>query len=298
MRTLALILCALLISTVGFGTVVLSHFEATPSNHRVDFHWGTSSETNNYFFEIWRNDSVQAQVQGHGTTTQPQEYTWSDPTPVNETRYRYKLTCADATNYDTVATVIVIPPHWVAIGSFVVHGGPRQVQLTWVALSEINNLRFEISRNGDHINTVNGHGNSNVPHSYSWTDTSVTFGATYNYVLWAVNFSSAWDSLASASITLAAGDGHTALPDHFQLSAFPNPFNPTTTLSFTLPAAERLRLAIYDITGRERQILADDLFSAGDHRVDFDASALPSGVYVARLIGPRFSATQKLLLLK
>lgn len=84
----------------------------------------------------------------------------------------------------------------------------------------------------------------------------------------------------------------------FAISSFPNPFNPSTTLSFTLPRQARARLAIYDVLGREVRVLADESFPAGEHRVLFDGSDLPSGIYFARLQSGEFVATQKLLLLK
>ena len=63
----------------------------------------------------------------------------------------------------------------------------------------------------------------------------------------------------------------------------PNPFNPSTNISFSLPENSFVKLVVYDITGREISVLADDNFSAGNHSVLFNASSLPSGVYFYRL---------------
>ncbi|HEY3293999.1 MAG TPA: T9SS type A sorting domain-containing protein [bacterium] len=297
MRTLALIFGLALCAALAFGTVDLAHFEAIPGSGQVRFQWGTTTETNNYFFEIWRNDTSQVQITGHGTTTQPWEYSWTDLHAVNETRYRYTLKTGSTSGRDSIASVIVIPPHWVALGNFLTHGGPRLAQLNWVALSEINNVRFEIFRNGTWVASVTGH-SSNVPHNYAWTDTLVNHGATYEYSLWAVNVDAARDSLATSTITLGADELRAPLPQSAKLSAYPNPFNPATTLSFTLTAPQRLTVTVYDLNGRERQTLARDLFATGEHRLTFDASALPTGVYVARITGEQFNASQKLLLLK
>jgi hypothetical protein len=84
----------------------------------------------------------------------------------------------------------------------------------------------------------------------------------------------------------------------FILSAYPNPFNPTTQLVFSLPKAQRVTLAVYDLNGQEVKMLVDDVMGAGEHRMVLDGSALPSGVYFARLAGAGISQTQKLLLLK
>jgi hypothetical protein len=88
------------------------------------------------------------------------------------------------------------------------------------------------------------------------------------------------------------------LPLSACLASFPNPFNPSTTLSFTLPREGRARIVIYDLLGREVQTLADNVFSSGEHRMTFDGSALAAGLYFARLQSGSFVAAQKLLLLK
>jgi hypothetical protein len=79
---------------------------------------------------------------------------------------------------------------------------------------------------------------------------------------------------------------------------YPNPFNPTTTIEFSLPEATTARVAIYDMLGREVAVLADGRMTAGAHSVEFDASALSSGVYFYRLEAGSFNAVKKMALMK
>lgn len=88
------------------------------------------------------------------------------------------------------------------------------------------------------------------------------------------------------------------VPKQYSLTAYPNPFNPTTTISFDLPKAMQAQLRIFDITGRTVTTLADEQFTAGAHQLRFDGSRLPSGVYFARLQTGSFSEARKLILLK
>lgn len=89
------------------------------------------------------------------------------------------------------------------------------------------------------------------------------------------------------------------LPEGFALLAnYPNPFNPQTTIAFTLPQAAPVRLTVYDILGRQVAILRDGAFAAGRHEVTFDASGLPSGMYMYRLEAGSFVQTRRMLLLK
>lgn len=97
---------------------------------------------------------------------------------------------------------------------------------------------------------------------------------------------------------LPVSESQTAIPSGFRLSSFPNPFNPSTMISFSLPREAPARITVFDILGREVSVLADNKFASGEHRVTFDGSALPSGIYFARLQSGSNITTQKLLLLR
>ncbi len=90
----------------------------------------------------------------------------------------------------------------------------------------------------------------------------------------------------------------TLLPSSFTLSAFPNPFNPSTTITFDLPQTQPVTLTVFDLLGRKVAALLNGPQTAGTHTVRFDGAALPSGLYFARLASGQFTASQKLLLLK
>ncbi|HEX7344630.1 MAG TPA: T9SS type A sorting domain-containing protein, partial [bacterium] len=91
----------------------------------------------------------------------------------------------------------------------------------------------------------------------------------------------------------------TTAPDKFVLvGASPNPFNPTTTICFTLPEAGKVKLAVFNLQGRPVATLVDGFREAGEYQNTFDANTLTSGVYLARLQAGDFSQTQKLVLMK
>jgi hypothetical protein len=104
-----------------------------------------------------------------------------------------------------------------------------------------------------------------------------------------------WSGMAH---TLKANDNAAFSPTSFSLSAYPNPFNPTTTISFSLPNAEAVELKLFDITGRLVTTLLDERRGAGAYSLNFDAADLPSGIYFARLTSGARRVTQKLMLLK
>ena len=79
---------------------------------------------------------------------------------------------------------------------------------------------------------------------------------------------------------------------------YPNPFNPTTAIAYALPEAAEVTLKVYDLQGREAATLVSGRMPAGEHRYEWDASSLASGVYYYRLEVDGFVATKKLVLMK
>ncbi|MCY4001741.1 MAG: zinc-dependent metalloprotease [Bacteroidetes bacterium] len=89
------------------------------------------------------------------------------------------------------------------------------------------------------------------------------------------------------------------VPTAFTLNeAYPNPFNPATSITFGLPESGDATLIVYDIWGRQVSELVNGFRSAGYHNVLFDASHLPSGVYLYRLQSGSFVVSKKITLLK
>jgi hypothetical protein len=96
-------------------------------------------------------------------------------------------------------------------------------------------------------------------------------------------------------------DYNPVVPHEFSLSAFPNPFNPSTTISFSLPKAGRVSIDVFDVMGRKTDGLLSAptrIMEAGEHSVVFDGTRLASGIYFARIEAGGFTRTQKIMLLK
>ncbi len=81
-------------------------------------------------------------------------------------------------------------------------------------------------------------------------------------------------------------------------AASPNPFNPTTTISFTLPQAGKVMLTVFDVQGRAVAELANGWLNSGAHQLVFEGTNLSSGIYFYKLTAGNFSATQKMVLVK
>ena len=89
------------------------------------------------------------------------------------------------------------------------------------------------------------------------------------------------------------------IPETFSLyQNYPNPFNPSTKITFDIPVASVIKLAVYSILGKEIKVLVNENLAAGKYQAEFDASDLPAGVYFCKLSNGQYNQTTKMLLVK
>ena len=89
------------------------------------------------------------------------------------------------------------------------------------------------------------------------------------------------------------------VPSSYSLSQnYPNPFNPVTNLEFGISDLGFVSLIVYDILGKEVATLVNEKLNPGKYKVEFDGSALPSGVYFYRITAGEFTDTKRMMLIK
>lgn len=89
------------------------------------------------------------------------------------------------------------------------------------------------------------------------------------------------------------------IPISFSLSQiYPNPFNPTTTIYYSIPKTSFVSIKVFDVLGNEIKTLVKEEKIAGNHSIEFNANKLTSGIYLYRMQADNFSETKKLILLK
>jgi hypothetical protein len=109
-----------------------------------------------------------------------------------------------------------------------------------------------------------------------------------------------WTRPLSQVITGVSNNGNLR-PDEFKLEQnYPNPFNPTTTIQFTVPrgSTERITLRVFDALGRELTQLVDGNRPAGTYSVNWNATAMASGMYFVRLTAGELTLTRRMVLMK
>ncbi len=175
-----------------------------------------------------------------------------------------------------------------------VHGAA--VLLSWKTATEVDNACFAVERTGagsgvwTTVGSVNGHGTTNAPQTYGYTDRP---GAgSFSYRL------KQTDRNGKFTYTKEIESIATAPSEFALLQNYPNPFNPSTTISYAVPAKGNVSLEVYDVLGQKVMTLVNDVKDAGSHTALFDAGVLPSGLYFARLTVGTTAATMKMTLMK
>jgi hypothetical protein len=106
-------------------------------------------------------------------------------------------------------------------------------------------------------------------------------------------------SVGVNGFTTSVENKNTQHPEAFSLSQnYPNPFNPQTTIEFNLAKSGHTSLIVYDVLGRSVALVIDGMRGAGMHRVEFNASHIPSGIYFYTLRSGNYVETKKMLLVK
>jgi hypothetical protein len=170
------------------------------------------------------------------------------------------------------------------------------VVLNWSTASELNNQMFEIERKAENsefvrIGYVNGYGTTTEPKDYSYTDQTVGTG-NYYYRLKQVDFNGSYEYSEEIFVEVNG-------PLTFGIKQnYPNPFNPSTRIAYSVPVTGNVKLAVYNLVGEEVAVLVNGQVEAGFYETTFDASNLPSGLYLYKLQSDNTVEVKKMMLLK
>jgi len=131
-----------------------------------------------------------------------------------------------------------------------------------------------------------------APHQYWW---KVRAYDLHNLFSW----SDTWTFFRASHSHSAPGPESNEPPLVFKVHQnYPNPFNATTEIAYDLPNAGRVKVQVFNILGRDVETLVNQTMPAGRYRTIFDATNLPSGIYIVRVEAPGVSDLKKMILLK
>lgn len=186
----------------------------------------------------------------------------------------------------------------------------NRVRLNWQTLSEVSNYGFEVERAASEPTGfiavpggfVPGHQTTLEPHEYSFIDSTVGPGLWY-YRLKQIDLdgTTTYHEPVRIVVSGTASVAETDVPAAFELCQnYPNPFNPVTTIGFGVSGlgSRWVRLAVYDLLGREVAVLVDEPKRPGTHTATWDARGMASGLYIYRLEAGGIVSSKSMLLLR
>jgi Secretion system C-terminal sorting domain len=193
----------------------------------------------------------------------------------------------------------------VEISTFLVHSLNGIVEINWETTLEINNYGFEIQRLSEgadwkKIAFIHGHGNSNSPKTYSYTDATIFLSGQYFYRLKQIDIDGKYEYSDVVEVKIG-------VPNNYELHQnYPNPFNPSTIIKYSIPKQSSVRLTVFDVLGSEIITLVNKEQLEGNYEIELDGTEFSSGIYFYRIsagdpassAGQVYVETKKMILLK
>jgi hypothetical protein len=182
-----------------------------------------------------------------------------------------------------------------------------RVMLNWTTASQTNNMGWRVLRSTDSetfevvSELLPGAGTTDALLNYNFEDKELPSTEKIFYVLEQIDLDGTVHR--SNPVEVLLGARFLNLPTEFATNVYPNPFNPSTTISYDLPSENLVSVVIYDALGQEVRHLVNAPHSAGRYSLQWDAKdelghSVSSGVYIAKIKAGGFNASQKMLLLK
>jgi hypothetical protein len=185
----------------------------------------------------------------------------------------------------------------VELALFTANVSGNSVSLNWSTATEINNYGFDVERKSDNlswtkIGFVQGIGTSTEIKNYVFTDKNLQAGL-YNYRIKQIDFNGSF-TYYQLSESVEVG-----VPEVVELTQnFPNPFNPATSIKYSIANETAVKLIVFNSIGQEVAVLVNESQQPGVYTVNFDGSTLSSGVYFYKLTAGDFVSTRKMLMIK
>jgi Secretion system C-terminal sorting domain len=307
--------------------VTLTSFNAVFSEDNIVLNWTTQSETDNLGFNIYRSENengfedeeilqINADlIPGMGTIIQPTSYFFSDEYMALEGHtYFYWIESVSTTNelelFGPTSVEISYENEMITVLSeFNAVYKNSHSCLNWFTERETDNLGFFVQRSEDpngyiladcaqlNSDIIIGMGTTSYETEYTFIDENLAIeGHTYWYWLESMNPVGDINVFGPVSLEIPIqGEIPNALLETALNSNYPNPFNPTTTISFSIEEGDCGRLTIFNLKG---QIIVSEEFNAGQHSYRWDGYGGGTGLYFYQLKTDDSVITKKMLMMK
>ncbi len=286
--------------------------------------WHDNRNTNSDIYAQKINSSGVPQWEADGVVVSTNSANQYDPTIVGDGSSGAIITWVDDRNgnFDIYASKLspdgALP---VELTSFTANLLGNIVELNWTTATEVNNYGFEVQRQKSEdrsqnsewetIGFVLGHGTTNSPKTYSFTDPlNLDLNPNLNRIDYRLkqidnDGTFAYSKIVTVDLTTITDVNDNRIVHEFALNQnYPNPFNPATTIRFSVASASRVNITVSNVLGQQVMELVNDIRSAGNHEITFNANNLATGVYLYKINAisidgkTNFTNTRKMILMK
>ena len=304
---------------MGSTTITRSH--SAPGNQAIErkYYINPSTNTGLNASLVFHYDNTELNGQTESTlklfkSSDGSNWAEQSASTINTSDNTISLTGIDAFSYWTAAPAGSDASLPVELTGFKLECRSNGVMLSWKTESETENLGFIIQRkivgaihespsvwseiaSYTSNQSLTGQGNTSQATDYFYTDAQVQLGATYQYRLGDVDYSGNITWHNAEEITVEASDVQVATEFGLQ-KVYPNPFNPSITLAYTLTNADQTTLSVYNLRGQLVETLVSTFQLAGTYNYNWTPQNLSAGVYIIRLQLGNQTNLQKVVFVK
>ena len=266
--------------------------------------WNASTGATSYQLDVSTNNEFSSFVTGYNNlTVNGTNQSVTGLTAGTTYYYRVRAVNANGTSGNSnIISTLTIPPNPVAIAATNIT--QTGFQANWNASTGATSYQLDVSLNNSFSSFVTGYNNLTV-NGTNQSVTGLTQGTQYYYRVRSVNASgeSGNSNIIEVTMPVSSDDPNNVPVVTELIGCYPNPFNPTTTIKFSLDGPQRVLIQIFDISGRIVSTLLDETRNKGTYTVtwngmDNHGNSLASGIYLIQMKAGTYTVTRKITMLK
>ncbi len=181
--------------------------------------------------------------------------------------------------------------------SAIFQGSPQTMEVSWISINDNDISHYNLYKK---ISDESNFGLLSSVEGLSYSDSDIEEGNTYEYKVAAVDINGN-EGIASGIVgeTTLLSLNNSSIPETFTLyKPYPNPFNPITTISFSVPEPSNVTIEVFNLNGIKVSTLVNKAMQPGFHEVSWNAESQISGIYFVKMISNEYINTQRTMLVK
>jgi len=277
----------------------LSTSEITQTSFKIK--WDACDGATEYRLDVSKDSSFSSKITGYDNKKIDQCSATISGLE-SGTRYYWRIKAiynSQPSNYANGPSIITIPPNPVALDADNISYDSFRAK--WQSCKGATKYYLDVSMDSNFTSVLPNYNNKEIGNVTSTNVTGLQKENDYYYRVRSYNESGTSDNSNVIHVTTPNSIDllNNCIPDkYFLYCNFPNPFNPTTSISYDIPEKSNVKITILDISGRVVENLVDKTQEPGHYQISWDASGHPVGVYLYRITAGQFTDVKKCILLK